>query len=112
MLRVAIVFLCASGALFQPSPPAFVPEEATIASIQAALSARRTSCVQLTRAYLDRIEAYDHKGPALNAIIAVNPRALATAADMDRLGAGAVAVRPLHCISVILKDNYDTADMP
>src|ERR1700704_2256209 len=66
----------------------FVLEEATISSIHAALSTRQITCAQLTRAYLDRIDAYDHKGPALNAILAVNPRALDTAAEMDRLDAG------------------------
>ena len=96
----------------QPNTTRFVVEEATIGSIQAALSSRQITCVQLTRGYLDRIEAYDHKGPALNAILAVNPRALDIAADMDRLDAAAVARRPLHCIPVVLKDNYDTADMP
>jgi amidase len=90
----------------------FVPEEATVSSIQAALLAREVTCVQVVQAYLDRIEAYDHKGPALNAIITVNPRALTTAAEMDRLDAATVRRRPLHCVPVILKDNYDTADMP
>jgi amidase len=90
----------------------FVPEEATVASLHAAIMAGRISCVQVTRAFLDRIAAYDHRGPALNAIITINPRALDVAADMDRLDAAAIARRPLHCVPVILKDNYDTADMP
>lgn len=94
------------------NPSRFVPEEATIASIRSALESGRITCVQVTRAYLDRIEAYDHKGPALNAVLTVNPRALETAAAMDRLDRGAIAQRPLHCIPVVLKDNYDTADMP
>ena len=90
----------------------FVAEEATIASLQAALQSRQATCVQVTRAYVERIEAYDHKGPSLNAILTINPRALETAAEMDRLDPAAVAKRPLHCVPVILKDNYDTADMP
>jgi amidase len=96
----------------QQNPARFTVEEATIGSIHAALAARQITCVQLIRGYLDRIEAYDHKGPALNAILTVNSRALETAAEMDRLDAAAVARRPLHCIPVVLKDNYDTADMP
>ena len=92
--------------------PRFVVEETTIASIHAALRSGQITCVQLTRAYLDRIDAYDHKGPALNAILTVNPRALDTAAEMDRLDAAAATRRSLHCIPVVLKDNYDTADMP
>src|SRR5262244_1106127 len=90
----------------------FVPEEASISSIHAALSARMVTCVQVIQYYLNRIDAYDHRGPALNSIITVNPHALDTAAEMDRLDTATVRQRPLHCIPVILKDNYDTADMP
>jgi len=91
----------------------FVPEEATIEGTHAALSSGRFTCVQVVRAYLNRIENYDHRGPALNSIIAINPKALETAAGMDRLyAANRSALKPLHCIPVILKDNYDTADMP
>ena len=90
----------------------FVPEEATIASLHAALESGQATCVQVTRAYLERIDAYDHKGPSLNAILTINPRALETAAEMDRLDRPTIARRPLHCVPVILKDNYDTADMP
>jgi Asp-tRNA(Asn)/Glu-tRNA(Gln) amidotransferase A subunit family amidase len=91
------------------SPP-FVLEEATVRSIHDALAAKRITCQQLVRAYLDRIEAYDDRGPALKAIISVNANAMNVAADMDREpGTGS---RPLRCIPIILKDNYDTADMP
>src|ERR1700719_2013782 len=65
----------------------FVLEEATVSSIHAALASRQITCAQLTRAYLDRIDAYNHKGPELNAILAVTPRALETAAEIDRLEA-------------------------
>ena len=60
-----------------------------------------------------RIEAYDDRGPALNALITLNARALETAAELDRIAAAnRSALRPLHCIPVIVKDNHDTADMP
>src|SRR5690554_6149444 len=91
----------------------FSPVEATVATIHAALETGRLTCVQLVQSYLQRIEAYDDQGPALNAIISVNPAALETAAEMDRLAReNPAALGPLHCIPVILKDNYDTADMP
>ena len=91
----------------------FVPEEATISDIHAALGAGRVTCVQVVQAYLRRIEAYDDRGPALNALITLNARALETAAELDRIfAANRSALRPLHCIPVIVKDNYDTADMP
>lgn len=98
----------------QPSAPAdeFRSEEATVASVHAALTAGRLTCVQLVESYLERIAAFDDAGPALNAIITINSRAVETAAEMDRLRASREALRPLECIPVILKDNFDTADMP
>ena len=52
--------------------------------IHAALASRAITCTQLVRAYLDRIQAYDDKGPTLQAIINVNPRAIEIAEAMDR----------------------------
>ena len=88
-------------------------EEATIRGIHDAFASGTLACVQLVEYYLRRVEAYDDQGPALNAILTVNPRALETAREMDRLYAvDGTDGRPLHCIPVIVKDNYDTADMP
>jgi amidase len=87
-------------------------DEGSVRSIHAALAARQVTCAQIVRHYLDRIDAYDDRGPSVNAIIAVNPRAMDTAAQMDRLDAATRARRPLHCIPVVLKDNFHTADMP
>jgi Asp-tRNA(Asn)/Glu-tRNA(Gln) amidotransferase A subunit family amidase len=88
-------------------------QEATIASIHAALAAGQLTCAQLTRLYLDRIAAYNMQGPALHAIITVNPKAVETAAEMDRsYRANSATVGPLHCIPTILKDNFNTFDMP
>src|SRR5438093_3882780 len=109
-MLVALALLVAGRLAAQQD---FAPEEATISAAHAAFAAGKTTCVQLVRAYLNRIEAYDHRGPALNAIITINPKALETAAEMDRLAAAdKFRSGPLHCIPVILKDNYDTADMP
>jgi amidase len=88
-------------------------EEVTISSIRAAFASRRLTCSQLVQWYLHRIESYDDKGPTLNAVLTVNPRAVELAAEMDRLKPVANrALPPLHCIPVILKDNYNTVDMP
>ena len=59
-------------------------DEATVADIRAALAAHEITCRQLVQMYLDRIEAYNKKGPLLNAIVMVNPNALATADALDR----------------------------
>src|SRR5881394_1488873 len=87
-------------------------EEATIADIHAALKAKTLTCRALVQMYLDRIEAYDKKGPALNAIVAINADALKTADALDVKYAQSGPTGPLHCVPIIVKDNYDTVDMP
>lgn len=64
----------------------------------------------VTRAYLDRIAEIDDDGPRLNAIIAINPDALAIARELDRRFAESGPVGPLHGVPVVLKDNIDTGD--
>ncbi len=94
-------------------PSTFVPEEATISAIHDALASKGVTCVQVVQAYLRRIDAYDDRGPALNALISINRAALETAGELDRVQASnRGSLRPLHCIPAVLKDNYDTADMP
>ena len=87
-------------------------QEATIADIRAALIRKELTCRQLVESYIDHIEAYDRKGPALNAIIMINPSALPTADALDQELDRSGSLRPLHCAPVIVKDNYDTTDMP
>jgi Asp-tRNA(Asn)/Glu-tRNA(Gln) amidotransferase A subunit family amidase len=103
-------------AYVQPDPRSsaeFDPVEMTIAEIHAALAAGTVTCDQVVRAHLRRIDAYDDRGPALNALITINPKAVETAAELDRLAnRNDFEARPLHCIPVILKDNFDTADLP
>ena len=90
----------------------FEVTEASIADLQRALASGRVTSVQLVHAYLARIAAYDHAGPQLNALIRVNPKAAADAARLDAERARGSVRGPLHGIPVILKDNYDTGDMP
>ncbi|MEM7116712.1 MAG: amidase family protein [Chloroflexota bacterium] len=87
-------------------------EELTIADIHAAMQAGKLTCEQLVRAYLARIAAYDKQGPSLNAIIMVNPKAVETAVSLDTHFASSSFIGPLHGIPIIIKDNYDTHDMP
>jgi len=86
--------------------------EASIADIHEAMREGRLTSRQLVQLYIDRIEAYDKQGPALNAIIVVNPNALRRAQELDEVFAETGMVGPLHGIPVIVKDNYDTADLP
>jgi amidase len=91
----------------------FQLQEATVADIHAAFASGELTCVQLTKLYIDRIDAYNLKGPTLRAILTVNPKALESAAHMDRAyKASGGKVGPLHCIPTSLKDNFNTADMP
>ncbi|MBI4471055.1 MAG: CHRD domain-containing protein [Acidobacteria bacterium] len=86
--------------------------EATIPQLQAAMTEGRTTSKALVQAYLARIEAYDQRGPRLNSIIYVNPNALKDAERLDAERARGRVRGPLHGIPIIVKDNYDTADMP
>jgi Asp-tRNA(Asn)/Glu-tRNA(Gln) amidotransferase A subunit family amidase len=86
--------------------------EATIPELQEAMSAGDVTSVALVEAYLGRIEAYDRAGPRLNSIVRINPDARADAMALDEERARGEVRGPLHGIPVILKDNYDTYDMP
>ncbi|MFF1636219.1 amidase family protein [Streptomyces sp. NPDC058246] len=86
--------------------------EATVADIHDAFRRGRLTCRELVQQYLDRIAAYDKQGPTLKALITVNPRALEIADELDRQYRRSGLIGALHGIPVILKDNYDTHDMP
>ena len=102
----AIATTCVDGA------ENFQVEEATVSSIQQALRDKSLTCHALVQAYLNRIAAYDHKGPSLDAILALNPNALTEADRRDADYARSGPVGPLHCIPLVLKDNYNSADLP
>ena len=58
---------------------------ASITEVQAAFSQGLTS-QKLLDAYLKRIDAYDKKGPTINAVILLNPKAKAEAKKLDAEG--------------------------
>lgn len=87
--------------------------ETTIAKVHAAYLSGELTCRELTEAYIKRIEAYDHKGPAINAIIYLNPKALEEADKFDAyVKEHHKLCGPLHGVPVMLKDNFNTTDMP
>lgn len=101
----------ASGA----TPRAFDLIEADIDSVHAALRAGTLSCSALVEAYLQRIQRYDRStanGLPLNSVLRLSPNAQADAAALDAAYARGGFVGPLHCVPVLLKDNYDTFDFP
>ena len=95
----------------QRSGRAFPVEETTIAALHAAFKARTLTCHALVQRYLDRIAALDKQGPALNALIVLNPDALRIADSLDSRFAREGLTGPLHCIPMIVKDNFETYDL-
>lgn len=83
-------------------------EETTIAQVHAAMKAGRLTCRALVDYYLRRIDAFDKRGPAINAIIVTNPEALKEAEELDRRFKASDPVGPLHCVPAIVKDNFET----
>jgi len=67
--------------------------------------------VELTRAYIDRIEALNKSGPGLNAVTQFNVDALADAARLDRMRAHGQVLGPAHGLPVLLKDLIDVEGM-
>ncbi|WP_209121111.1 amidase family protein [Alkalihalobacillus sp. BA299] len=90
----------------------FTIEEATIVELQEALEKGKLTSEELVTYYLKRIEMYDKKGPALKSIIYINDQALETARSLDEERKRKGKRGLLHGIPIILKDNYDTFDMP
>ena len=110
-ISVAVATLTVSTASAQPPGP-FQIDETTIAQIESALRAGSLTCRALVERYLQRIDVHDKKGAALNAIVMVNPDALKIADDLDRRFRQSGPVGPMHCVPVLVKDNYETVDMP
>ncbi|MBM3485731.1 MAG: amidase [Alphaproteobacteria bacterium] len=94
------------------TPNAFKIVETTIAEIHAAYRAGVLTARQLVQMYLDRIEAYDKKGPAINALVSLNPKALEEADRLDAAWRAKGPVGPLHGIPLIMKDQGDVKEMP
>ncbi|MBL8214444.1 MAG: amidase [Bryobacterales bacterium] len=95
----------------QPAPPAFEVVEATIADVHAALSSGNLTCRGLVREYLRRIDTYDKNGPALNALVVVNAEAERQAEALDQRYRQSGLTGPLHCVPVIVKDNFETVGL-
>ena len=94
------------------SDQAFKIVETTISDIHAAYKSGALIAPQLVQMYLDRIAAYDKKGPAINCIISLNPTALEEADRLDAAFRTSGFVGPLHGIPVVMKDQADIKGMP
>jgi amidase len=117
--RIAIhTTICMMAALFLAATPiraqrkSFDLMDTSIDQIHAAYKGGTLTCRQLVQMYLDRIAAYDQNGPKINAIINLNPDALAEADKLDAAFKKSGFVGPLHGIPVLVKDQVDAAGMP
>jgi amidase len=90
--------------------PDFELNEESISSLQEKMSSGKYTSEQITKLYLDRIDAIDKKGPHLNSVIEINPDALSIAKSLDEERKAGKVRGPMHGISVLIKDNIDTAD--
>jgi len=84
--------------------------EATVAQLQAEMASGRLTSEELTEEYIARIIALDQNGPGVNAVIELNPDALAIARNADKLRRQGHVLGPLHGIPVLVKDNVETGD--
>ncbi len=116
LLAMSAASLCVQSITAQPRPSAppsgIEVTEASVTSLQDAMTRGRVTAQQLVTAYLARITAYDHAGPGINALIRINPNAMHDARVLDIERRAGKVRGPMHGIPVIIKDNYDTRDMP
>lgn len=85
-------------------------EDASIAELQASMTAGRLTSLQLVRQYLQRIERLDNAGPRVNSVLTLNPDAEDIARSLDQERRGGQVRGPLHGIPMLIKGNIDTAD--
>jgi amidase len=88
----------------------FELDEITIAELGEEIQSGKYTSRSIVEKYLERIQAIDKEGPALNSVIEVNPDALAIADEVDRERTEKGARGPMHGIPVLIKDNIATAD--
>jgi amidase len=111
LLAVLIIGHCSLVTPVQLRAAELNLSNATIADLNAAFDAGTLTSEKLTELYLARIDAYDKKGPTINAVVVLNPKALETAKALDAERKAGKVRSPIHGIPVVLKDNYDTFDM-
>src|SRR3984885_7341456 len=115
MVRMRITVLVGIYLLFltgRTSAQSFQVMETSINDIHTAMRAGTLTCHALVDEYLNRIRGFDQQGPRINSMLYVNPLALQQADAMDLEFKRTGKLKPLGCIPIVLKDNFDTFDMP
>lgn len=87
----------------------FDPREATVDTVHNAVFSGLSTCREVISAFIARIEEYNN---LTNSVLTLNPNALDIADSLDESLAAGNSTGPLFCVPVLLKDNYDTKDMP
>lgn len=111
-LASAVVAMTPMARIAHAQTRGFPIVETTIADVHAAFRSGRLTCHALVDQYVKRIAAMDKRGPALNSIVVVSSTALATADSLDAVYRRREPVGPLHCIPMVVKDNFETRDLP
>jgi amidase len=93
-----------------PAVEPFELDEITLGALEEGLKSGKFTAHSLTEKYLERIEEIDKRGPGVNAVLEVNPDALAIADALDRERQTRGPRGPLHGIPVLIKDNLATRD--
>lgn len=93
-----------------PDVKPFELDEITITELQDGMNSGKYTARSLVESYMQRIEEIDKAGPAVNAVIEMNPGASAIAEQLDQERKAKGPRGPLHGIPVLIKDNIDTAD--
>ena len=109
-LLLVALFACNQKPVTKETIPEFRFEEYSISQLQQGYANGDFTVTDVVQAYLDRINAIDDSGPTLNAVIQVNPDALAIAAQLDAELKDGKKRGPMHGVPVLLKDNIDTHD--
>jgi len=107
VLLVIVVVLAGTVGPLHAQP--FQPMDATIDDVKAALASKQITCRALVEQYIARIEAYDKRGPSLNAVQTINHLALGQAALLDLIPN---PIGPLHCVPILMKDQVEMRGMP
>jgi amidase len=107
--RVAASTPNAMSPVSDPVKP-FELDEITISELRDGMKSGKFTAHSLVEKYSARISEIDKRGPAINAVIEMNPDAMSIADDLDRELKSKGPRGPLHGIPVLIKDNIDTAD--
>lgn len=108
VIQPVFSLLLLAPSLHAQDPQPFEVEETTIAQVHDAIKAGRLTCRALIAQYRRRIDAYDKNGPALNSLVTFNPGAETQATELDRRFSQSGLTGPLHCVPMIVKDNFQT----